>query len=204
MSKIVKFGGSSLADATQFQKVYDIIKSDKDRRFVVPSAPGKRFKDDTKVTDLLYKIFYAKTKNEFHLYFDQLKERFLDIIEGLHIDISLEEDFLAIQKALEDGTSEDYVVSRGEYLNGKILAAYLGFEFIDAKDVIFIDEDGRYDAKKTDPILSQKLESVSYAVIPGFYGSLNDDSGQIKAFSRGGSDVTGSIVAKNGKVDLYE
>lgn len=204
MSKIVKFGGSSLADATQFQKVYDIIKSDKDRRFVVPSAPGKRFKDDTKVTDLLYKIFYAKTKNEFHLYFDQLKERFLDIIEGLHIDISLEEDFLAIQKALEDGTSEDYIVSRGEYLNGKILAAYLGFEFIDAKDVIFIDEDGRYDAKKTDPILSQKLESASYAVIPGFYGSLNDDSGQIKAFSRGGSDVTGSIVAKNGKVDLYE
>ena len=102
MSKVVKFGGSSLADATQFQKVYNIIKSDPERRFVVPSAPGKRFKEDTKVTDLLYKIFYAKTKNEFHLYFDQMKERFLDIIEGLQLDLSLEDEFTIIQKALEN------------------------------------------------------------------------------------------------------
>lgn len=204
MSKVVKFGGSSLADATQFQKVYNIIKSDPERRFVVPSAPGKRFKEDTKVTDLLYNIFYAKTKNEFHLYFDQMKERFLDIIEGLQLDLSLEDEFTIIQKALENGVSEDYVVSRGEYLNGRILAAYLGFEFIDPKDVIFIDQEGRYDVKKTDAILSQKLSETPYAVIPGFYGSLNDGSGKIKAFSRGGSDVTGSIVAKNGEVDLYE
>lgn len=204
MSKIAKFGGSSLADATQFQKVYDIIKADPERKFVVPSAPGKRFKDDTKVTDLLFKAYHAKTKPEFHATFEEIKSRYQDIIDGLHLDISLDNDFEEIQKAFENQASIDYAASRGEYLNGKILAAYLGFEFIDAKDVIFIDSHGNYDAKMTDPILSEKLKNVENAVIPGFYGSLNDNSGNIKAFSRGGSDVTGSIIAKNAKVDLYE
>lgn len=204
MSKVVKFGGSSLADATQFKKVYDIVKADKERKYVVPSAPGKRFKEDSKVTDLLYKAYRAKSKSEFQATFEEMKQRYQDIIDGLNLDISLEDDFKVIQKAFEEQIGEDYAASRGEYLNGKILANYLGFEFIDAKDVIFIDEHGNYDIDKTDAALSLKLESVEYAVIPGFYGSLNDDSGKIKAFSRGGSDVTGSIVAKNGKVDLYE
>lgn len=204
MSKIAKFGGSSLADAAQFQKVYEIIKADPERRFVVPSAPGKRFKDDTKVTDLLFKAYYAKTQPEFHATFEEIKARYQDIIEGLHLDISLDQDFEEIQKAFENQVSIDYAASRGEYLNGKLLACYLGYEFIDAKDVIFIDSHGNYDAKMTDPILSEKLKNVDNAVIPGFYGSLNDGSGNIKAFSRGGSDVTGSIVAKNAKVDLYE
>lgn len=204
MSKVVKFGGSSLADAIQFKKVYDIIKSDKERKFVVPSAPGKRFKDDTKVTDLLYKAYNAKTQAEFNATFEEIKSRYQDIIDGLKLDISLDEEFEMIQKAFEDQKGEDYAASRGEYLNGKVLANYLGYTFIDAKDVIFIDEHGNYDAKKTDPILSKVLLEVENAVIPGFYGSLNDDSGEIKAFSRGGSDVTGSIVAKNGKVNLYE
>jgi aspartate kinase len=204
MSKIVKFGGSSLADATQVKKVYDIVKADTERRYVVPSAPGKRFKDDTKVTDLLYKAYNAQKKTEFNATFEEIKSRYQDIIDGLHLDISLEDEFKEIRINFENKIGEDYAASRGEYLNGKLLAHYLGFEFIDAKDVIFIDEKGNYDVEMTDPILSEKLKSVEYAVIPGFYGSLNDGSGQIKAFSRGGSDVTGSIVAKNARVDLYE
>lgn len=204
MSKVVKFGGSSLADAKQFEKVYKIVKSDEQRRFVVPSAPGKRFKEDTKVTDLLYRAYRATNQKEFMKTFQEIKARYQDIIDGLHLNISLEEDFEIIQKAFEDQIGEDYAASRGEYLNGKLLASYLDYEFIDAKDVIFIDEHGNYDIEKTDPVLSKVLASVKNAVIPGFYGSLNDGSGTIKAFSRGGSDVTGSIVAKNGKVDLYE
>ncbi len=204
MSKVVKFGGSSLADATQFKKVYDIIKSDKERRFVVPSAPGKRFKDDTKVTDLLYKAYNATSKSEFQATFEEIKSRYQDIIDGLKLNISLDKEFEVIQDNFEKKLGEDYAASRGEYLNGMLLANYLGFEFIDAKDVIFIDENGNYDIEMTDPILSEKLANVDYAVIPGFYGSLNDGTQTIKAFSRGGSDVTGSIVAKNGKVDLYE
>lgn len=204
MSKVVKFGGSSLADATQFKKVYDIIKSDKERRLVVPSAPGKRFKDDTKVTDLLYKAYNAKTDTEFQVTFLEIKQRYQDIIDDLKLNISLEEDFIEIEKNFSNHIGEDYAASRGEYLNGKLLANYLDFEFIDAKDVIFIDEHGNYDIEMTDKVLSDRLSKVEYAVIPGFYGSLNDGSGTIKAFSRGGSDVTGSIVAKNGKVDLYE
>ena len=204
MSKVVKFGGSSLADATQFQKVYDIIQSDKERRFVVPSAPGKRFKEDTKVTDLLYKAYNATNKSEFHATFEEIKARYQDIIDGLKLDLSLDNEFQIIQDNFEKKLGEDYAASRGEYLNGMLLAHYLGFEFIDAKDVIFIDEHGNYDIEMTDPILSEKLANVEYAVIPGFYGSLNDGTQTIKAFSRGGSDVTGSIVAKNGKVDLYE
>lgn len=114
----------------------------------------------------------------------------------MKLDISLEDDFKQIQKDFENHIGEDYAASRGEFLNGKLLANYLGFQFIDAKDVIFIDEHGNYDIEKTDPILSATLANVDNAVIPGFYGSLNDGSGTIKAFSRGGSDVTGSIVAK--------
>lgn len=204
MSKVVKFGGSSLADAKQFEKVYQIIKEDKERKFVVPSAPGKRFKEDTKVTDLLYKAYRAQNKSEFTATFEEIKERYQDIIDGLKLNISLDEDFEIMKKAFEDQIGEDYAASRGEYLNGKVLAHYLEFQFIDPKDVIFIDEHGNYDIEKTDPILSAALANVENAVIPGFYGSLNDGSGIIKAFSRGGSDVTGSIVAKNGKVDLYE
>ncbi len=181
MSKVVKFGGSSLADATQFQKVYDIIQSDKERRFVVPSAPGKRFKEDTKVTDLLYKAYNATNKSEFHATFEEIKARYQDIIDGLKLDLSLDNEFQIIQDNFEKKLGEDYAASRGEYLNGMLLAHYLGFEFIDAKDVIFIDEHGNYDIEMTDPILSEKLANVEYAVIPGFYGSLNDGT-QLKHF----------------------
>ncbi|MEG0365705.1 MAG: aspartate kinase [Coprobacillus sp.] len=204
MAKVVKFGGSSLADAKQFKKVYDIITEDKERRYVVPSAPGKRFKEDTKVTDMLYKAYRSTSHKEFDTTFAEIKGRYQDIIDGLKLNISLDKEFKIIEKNFQLKLGEDYAASRGEYLNGLLLAEYLGFEFIDAADVIFIDDHGNYDVEKTDSVLSKRLSNAENAVIPGFYGSLNDDSGNIKAFSRGGSDVTGAIVAKNGKADLYE
>lgn len=204
MSKVVKFGGSSLADAKQFQKVYRIVNEDKQRRYVVPSAPGKRFKEDTKVTDLLYQAYHAQSDNEFKVLLSEIKQRYQDIIDGLQLDFSLDEEFEILEQNFEKRLGEDYAMSRGEYLNGLLLAHYLGFAFIDAKDVIFIDEFGKYDEIKTDAILSKRLSEVEYAVIPGFYGALDTDDNQIKTFSRGGSDITGAIVAKNAQVDLYE
>ncbi|WP_294578013.1 aspartate kinase [uncultured Thomasclavelia sp.] len=204
MIKVVKFGGSSLADATQFEKVAKIIKSDESRRFVVPSAPGKRFKEDTKVTDLLYQAYNSENQTDFEQTFALIKKRYQDIIDDLKLDLSLEDEFKVIKQAFIDKIGIDYAASRGEYLNGIVLANYLGFEFIDAKGVIFIDSHGNYDHKKTDKILSKRLSEVKNCVIPGFYGSLNDGSDTIKTFSRGGSDITGSIVARNGHVDLYE
>jgi aspartate kinase len=204
MKKVVKFGGSSLADASQFKKVADIIHSDPSRKIVVPSAPGKRYKEDIKVTDMLQAAYDAKTKAERDALFIQIKERYQEIITTLELTISLNDDFKQIEQAFNNQTSLDYASSRGEYLNGKLLANYLGFTFIDATEVIFIDEHGNYDAKMTDPILSKRLEEVECAVIPGFYGLANDGSQEIKTFSRGGSDVTGSIIAKNAHVNVYE
>lgn len=171
MVKIVKFGGSSLADAHQFKKVGDIIKSDPDRRFVVPSAPGKRFKDDIKVTDLLYKAYNAESEQEFECTFDTIKDRYQSIIDELNLTVDLTEEFEVIKKNFQDQISEEYAASRGEYLNGILLANYLGFEFVDPATCIFIDEHGNYDDKKTDPVLSKKLSEVENCVIPGFYGS---------------------------------
>ncbi|MEE0967400.1 MAG: aspartate kinase [Bacilli bacterium] len=202
--KVVKFGGSSLADATQFKKVYDIIKADETRRYVVPSAPGKRFKEDTKVTDLLYQAYNAKTELEFKNKFIEIKSRYQEIIDGLNLDFSLDKEFEIIEEGFKKGIGEDYAASRGEYLNGLLLAAYLKFDFIDPANCIFIDEHGNYDVNMTDEALSAALAQSNHAVIPGFYGSLNIDKKVIKAFSRGGSDVTGSIVAKNAKASLYE
>ncbi len=204
MKKVVKFGGTSLANAEQFKKVADIIKSDSNRRFVVPSAPGKRFKEDIKVTDLLTEAYTLVGSSDFTAAFDKIKARYQEIIDDLALEVSLDEEFSIIEKDLNNGANTDYLYSRGEYLNGILLANYLGFDFVDAKDVIFIDEVGNYDEEMTDPILEKCLLEHEYVVIPGFYGSLNDGSGKIKTFSRGGSDITGSIVAKNGHVSLYE
>lgn len=202
--KVVKFGGSSLANAVQFKKVAKIINSDKSRCFVVPSAPGKRFNEDIKVTDLLYKAYGAQDEKTFKNIFAQIKNRYQEIIDDLALELSLEQEFSKIEQDFKYRLGIDYAASRGEYLNGIILANYLGFEFIDAAEVIFIDDNGMFDQQKTDPILHKRLKETNYAVIPGFYGQLNDGSGRIKTFSRGGSDVTGSIVARNGDVTLYE
>ena len=204
MKKIVKFGGSSLADGSQFKKVHDIIVDDQTRQYVVPSAPGKRFKEDIKVTDLLYQAYEHVEMEDFESIFKQIEQRYYDIQNELDIKIDLKVEFDEIKANFKNKMGKEYAASRGEYLNGKLLAAYLGFTFIDAKDVIFIDENGNYDETKTDPILSQKLKENQYVVIPGFYGASSLDPTKVKTFSRGGSDITGSIVAKCGECDLYE
>lgn len=203
MKKVVKFGGSSLASAEQFKKVGNIIRAEESRRYVIPSAPGKRFSDDVKVTDMLYKCYGAAIKEKkFTELLKEIHERYNEIIEGLGLTLSLEKEFEIIRDNFAQKAGRDYAASRGEYLNGIIMAEYLGYEFIDAADVIFFDEDGKFDGDKTNDVLSERLNKTERAVIPGFYGSMPD--GKIKTFSRGGSDVTGSIVAKAVKADLYE
>ena len=203
MKKVVKFGGSSLANAQQFSKVKSIITADKHRRYVIPSAPGKRFSGDIKVTDMLYDCYdTAVNGSNFEEKLDKIHERYNEIIEGLHLDLSLDKEFDKIYEYFKNGAGVNYAASRGEYLNGIIMANYLGFEFIDAAEVIFFDEDGEFDSEKTNNILSLRLEKTDCAVIPGFYGAM--PNGTIKTFSRGGSDITGSIVARAVKADLYE
>lgn len=202
MIKVVKFGGSSLASAEQFRKVADIIKAEDSRRYVVPSAPGKRFDGDTKVTDMLYDCYATAKKHNFDDKLAAIKARYDEIIEELNLDVNLDEEFETIRGCFIGRAGRDYAASRGEHLNGILLANYLGYEFIDAAEVIFFDESGSFDADKTNEILSERLKGVERAVIPGFYGAMPNDT--IKTFSRGGSDVTGSIVAKAVKADLYE
>ena len=201
--KVVKFGGSSLADANQFRKVANIIKSDDNRRFVVPSAPGKRFSEDIKITDMLYACYdLASKKQDFSQKFNIVKDRYNGIIADLGLDLSLDEEFAEIERSLKARAGRDYAASRGEYLNGIVLAKYLGFNFIDAGEVIFFDEKGNFMLEKTVNAIRERVNGLDNAVIPGFYGiTLNDT---IKTFSRGGSDVTGSIVANAVKADLYE
>ena len=203
MKKVVKFGGSSLANAEQFQKVGDIIRGDESRRYVVPSAPGKRFSADTKVTDLLYTCYgKAEAGEDFTDVLTEIKGRFYEIIKGLNLDLSLEEEFRQIEADFKAHAGNEYAASRGEFLNGKVMAAYLGYEFIDSATVIRFDKNGNFDADKTDKLLSKRLQKCERAVIPGFYGGMED--GTVKTFSRGGSDVTGSLVAKAIHADIYE
>ena len=203
MSKVVKFGGSSLASAEQFKKVGDIIRADKARKYVVPSAPGKRFSADTKVTDMLYGCYdLAEAGKDFKNELVAIEARYQEIIDGLGLTLSLEEEFRIIEQNFKEKAGSNYAASRGEYLNGIIMANYLGYEFIDAATVIFFDENGNFDGAKTNEVLSKRLAECETAVVPGFYGAMPD--GRVKTFSRGGSDVTGSIVAKAAKVDVYE
>ncbi|MDD6351880.1 MAG: aspartate kinase [Lachnospiraceae bacterium] len=203
MKKVVKFGGSSLADAKQFEKVGRIIKSDESRVYVIPSAPGKRFSGDTKVTDMLIKAYQiAVNGGDLHQQLLDIKARYNEIIEGLQLDFSLDDEFETIEKNLKEDPTLDYAASRGEYLNGHVMARYLGYEFIDPFDVIFFNEEGNLNTYKTEKVLGQRLAETPRAVIPGFYGRGKD--GKIKTFSRGGSDVTGSIVAGACGADVYE
>lgn len=200
---VVKFGGSSLASAEQFQKVGNIIRADEGRRYVVPSAPGKRFSDDIKVTDMLYGCYaLAEEEKNFDEQLQAIKERYYEIIQGLSLELSLEDEFAEIARQFKAKAGRNYAASRGEFLNGIIMAAYLGYEFVDAAEVIVFDEDGNFLADKTNDKMSKRLGGVEHAVIPGFYGAK--ESGKVHTFSRGGSDVTGSLVAKAVKADLYE
>lgn len=203
MVKVVKFGGSSLANAGQFAKVAKIIQEDQNRRYVVPSAPGKRNAKDTKVTDMLYQCYaLAEAGEDFKPLLKKIRERYDSIINGLNLNFSLNKEFETIAGNFQNKAGADYAASRGEYLNGIIMANYLGFPFVDAAEVIRFDSQGEFDADTTDRILSERLKGCEYAVIPGFYGARED--GMVKTFSRGGSDITGSIVAKAVRADLYE
>lgn len=203
MRKVVKFGGSSLASAEQIKKAGDIILAEDTRKYVIPSAPGKRFDKDVKVTDMLYNCYdLASHGKDYQEVFGKIKNRYNEIIEGLQIDLSLEDEFEVIKKNFEEKSGSDYAASRGEYLNGIIMAKYLDFTFIDAAKIICFDEDGDFDSEKTNTLVAETLETIEYAVIPGFYGAM--PNGMIKTFSRGGSDITGSIIARGTKVDLYE
>lgn len=201
--KVVKFGGSSLADAKQITKAAEIIKSDEKRRFVVPSAPGKRYSDDIKVTDMLYACNDLAIENKsIDTAFQNIADRYNDIISELGIELSLDSEFEIIKKNITEKAGSEYAASRGEYLNGIIIAKLLGYEFIDAAEVIVFDKDGSFNNEKTQPRLRERLKNVSSAVIPGFYGA--DESGIVRTFSRGGSDITGSIIASAVKAEVYE
>ena len=200
---VAKFGGSSLADAGQFKKVADIIKADPCRKYIVASAPGKRFGDDIKVTDMLYSCYeQARSGNSFEGELKNIRSRYEDIVKGLGVEFDLDSEFETIRQHLSAAPEKDYMASRGEYLNSKILAAYLGFGFVDAADCVCFDENGHLDDDKTDDRFWEILKDREYVVVPGFYGSMPD--GTIHTFSRGGSDITGSLIARAIKADMYE
>ena len=203
MKKVVKFGGSSLASAGQFKKAARIVRADKTRIYVVPSAPGKRFSSDTKVTDMLYGCYGAAIREkDFTEQLEAIRARYQEIIDGLKLSMSLEDEFKTIRENFGKKIGREYAASRGEYLNGKIMAAYLGFEFIDAAEAVRFDKEKAFDDETTNTLLAERLRNSSGAVIPGFCGAMED--GTIVTFSRGGSDITGSLVALAVQADLYE
>ncbi|MCI2061268.1 MAG: aspartate kinase [Eubacteriaceae bacterium] len=201
--KVAKFGGSSVADGIQISKMRDIIVADPERRYIIVSAPGKRFEKDNKVTDLLYSCREQINQNlPIDQLFQVICDRFNSIKMNLDIDIDLQKEFDIILDHLKSNASADYVASRGEYLNAKLIAKYLGFDFVDSAEVIKFNEHGKFQDKETNAVLSAELAKHEYAVIPGFFGSRPD--GRVKTFSRGGSDVTGALVARAVHADVYE
>lgn len=200
---IAKFGGSSLADSAQFRKVRDIVLANEDRRVIVPSAPGKRHRKDHKITDLLYMCDQLASHGlNFDEVFTLVEDRYLGICRELELDLPMESILGEIKSRIRDGASRDFCASRGEYLNGLILAAYLGCEFVDAAEIILFDPAGGLDEAKTRQAIANRLKAIDRAVVPGFYGSFED--GTVKTFTRGGSDVTGAVLADGVEASLYE
>ena len=201
--KVVKFGGSSLADAERFRTVKNIVESDPDRKFVVPSAPGKRFKADEKVTDLLYQCYNAVSRSmSMEEPFDKIRARYTEIKEELGMEYDLEEMLIETHDLMLENVTPDYFASRGEYMNGRLLAAYLGWDFIDPAGFIKFDRHGTFASEWTNETLAEELEKHERAVIPGFYGSF--PNGEVRTFPRGGSDITGAVVSRAAGADVYE
>ena len=202
--KVVKFGGSSLANAKQFEKVKKIVLDDPTRRVVVVSAPGKRNKQDDKITNLLYLCYeYVRYSVSSFSPFKQIEDRYYEIKNQLNLQINLDAEFSTIKEKINDKSIDcEYLVSRGEYLCAKLMAEYLGYDFIDAKDIIFFNYDGKVDIEKTKQKVQDIFKIHNKIVVGGFYGSL--PNGNIKLFSRGGSDITGSILAESLNVSMYE
>ncbi len=202
-TKVAKFGGSSVADALQINKIKNIIENDDDIKYVVVSAPGKRFKEDSKVTDLLYLCMSQIEHNiRFEQVFQVICDRYVSEKINLKVDTDVQSEFDVIEKALREGTTADYIASRGEYLNAMIIADFLGYDFVDAAGMVKFSAKGKFLEKETDEAIREELAKHEKAVIPGFYGSKPD--GSIKTFSRGGSDITGALVAKAVGADVYE
>ena len=200
---VAKFGGSSLADANQFRKVAKIISENPDRRYIVPSAPGKRFDDDIKITDMLYKAYDLASEGEDYLsLFKQITDRYDGIIADLGLDMDLSEEYEKIKRSIESNAGRDYAASRGEYLSGMILANLIGYHFMDAAKCIRFNETGSFNSDFTFEKTKEHLSHYERAVVPGFYGRM--PNGTIKTFSRGGSDITGSLVSRAMSADLYE
>ncbi|MGL5257516.1 MAG: homoserine O-acetyltransferase/O-succinyltransferase family protein, partial [Proteocatella sp.] len=218
---VAKFGGSSLADAKQFNKVRDIILSQSDRNHIVVSAPGKRYEGDTKVTDILTYIYKTKVlkdhiqeeikalqekeavlTREKQQLISQVEERFEEICSELEVSAKARQEISNVCRQIDDSTEKDFIVSRGEYLNALIMADYLGYDFIDSADIIFFDKDGKLDEAKTYAEINKRISKEDKVVVPGFYGLSH--TGEIKTFERGGSDITGSIIAKGISADVYE
>lgn len=202
--KTAKFGGSSVADGIQLAKIKDIIEADPGRRYIVVSAPGKRFDGDSKITDLL---FMCKAHADHNIPYEQLlqviTDRYSAIKYNLGVDVDLDSEYETILRKLGEGCSEDYIASRGEYLSAILVAAYLGYDFVDTEGLILFDSKGRLLPEETNEALSRELAKHERAVLPGFYGS-DIKTGEIRILSRGGSDVTGSLVARAVKADIYE
>jgi aspartate kinase len=200
---VSKFGGSSVADGIQLAKLKKIVEHKEDRKYVIVSAPGKRFEQDNKATDLLYLCKAHIDHNvDYRQIFQVVCDRFLALKMNLNIDVDLEKEFAEIDRNLQNNASEDYIASRGEYLTALVVAAYLGYDFVDTAGLICFDQRGKLLDEETDKRLAEEILKHERAVIPGFYGSKPD--GSIKTFSRGGSDITGSLVARAVKADVYE
>lgn len=201
--KVAKFGGSSVADALQIKKIQNIVENDEDIKYVVVSAPGKRYSEDSKVTDLLYLCkTHIEHKIPYQQIFQVIYDRFMAVQVNLGVDIDLDAEFDEIKRNLEDGASADYIASRGEYLNALLIAAYLGYDFVDSAKMVRFDEKGRFMEDLTNTNIQKEMKHHETAVIPGFYGAKTD--GSIKTFSRGGSDITGALVARAVGADVYE
>ena len=201
--KVCKFGGTSMANSATITQVADIVRADSERRYVVVSAPGKRTSADIKVTDALYACHRERAeKGSCKEAFAVIRKRFLDIEKELGIDISVASELDAIEKAIDAGASADYTASRGEYLSARVLAALLGYEFVDTASLIKFDKDGALLLDLSLDNIRDRLASVDRAVLPGFYGTDNEN--EIKTFSRGGSDISGAIVARAMSASVYE
>ena len=202
MLKVLKFGGSSMADAQQLSKVRSIVESDPSRRVVVVSAAGKRFKNDHKITDLLY-LCHAHLQYgvSCDAVFDMVRSRYLEIRDELGLSTPLEQEFDALRQKMDKGISADELVSRGEYFAARLMADYLGFKFVDAADWVKFRFDGTVDQESSYEALRNQVDGIG-VVIPGFYGQLPD--GKIKTFTRGGSDITGALAAAALDADVYE
>lgn len=203
MLKVCKFGGTSMASAQSILNIKDIVSGDPSRRYVVVSAPGKRFSDDVKVTDLLYKCYKEKTESgSCHETFSKIRERFNSIVSDLGLSLDIGKYLDEAEEGINNARTPDYSASRGEYLGAIVTAACLGADFVDASEIIKFRSDGSFDSEYTNDLAGKILRKHGFAVVPGFYGSLPD--GEIKTFSRGGSDITGAIVARAVSAKLYE